>query len=416
MTTVKLTACQEKGLELLLESQDNVFLTGAPGTGKSFLISEYLKREIYDVPVIASTGAAAILVGGRTFHSFFGLGIMQGSKEMVIEKALKDKRLKARLKKVMAIIIDEVSMLSIDALDCAERIAKGVSKSERPWGGLRVIAVGDFAQLPPISDNNNYKEWCFLSEAWAKSRFKTIELKEVKRTEDAEYLKILEDIRWGQTSERVINFLNERVDEGKKISHDVPHIFPRRAQTDAFNSSRLAEIKHPLKKFETEYGGEGFYLDKMKRESPIPPILELKKDALVMLRVNDPKQRFVNGTIGRVLQTSDEKLILDIDGRDVEIDRFTFVMMNADGHEVAFAINFPVTLAYASTIHKIQGTTLDRAHVSLSGLWEPGQAYVALSRTRTVKGITIMDWDSRSIKADPTVRSFYNKVVAQNVP
>ncbi len=123
MTTVKLTACQEKGLELLLESQDNVFVTGAPGTGKSFLISEYLKREIYDVPVIASTGAAAILVGGRTFHSFFGLGIMQGSKEMVIEKALKDKRLKARLKKVMAIIIDEVSMLSIDALDCAERIA-----------------------------------------------------------------------------------------------------------------------------------------------------------------------------------------------------------------------------------------------------------------------------------------------------
>lgn len=400
------TPSQEKGLKLLLEGDENIFLTGGPGTGKSFLIAEYLKHEMHDIPVIASTGAAAILLGGRTFHSFFGLGIMQGGPGAVFERALKNPRLKSRLKKLTTVVIDEISMLSTDALNAAEKITRVLRDNPRPWGGVRIIAVGDFAQLPPIT-KGPFKEWCFLSEAWARSRFKKVELLEVKRTEDREYLEVLEDIRWGRTTPRVEAFLNQRLLGEELPEADVPHIFPRRAETEAFNKSRLDEIVHPAHRYETEYGGADAYVERMMKDAPVPPVLELKKDALVMLRINDPKQRFVNGTIGRVSELSEFYLLVNINGRDVEIEPFTFVMLDADGEEAAYAINFPVTLAYASTIHKIQGTTLEKAHISLKSLWEPGQAYVALSRTRRVDGLTLMGWDRHSIKADPVVEAFY---------
>lgn len=407
------TPSQKHGLKLLLEGENNVFLTGGPGTGKSFLIAEYLKEEMTEIPVIASTGAAAILLGGRTFHSFFGLGILQGGVEAAYKRALKNARLKSRLKKLTTVVIDEVSMLSIDAFNCAEKIARGLRGINKPWGGIRVIAVGDFAQLPPIT-KGPFKEWCFLGEAWARSRFEKVELVEVKRTEDREYLSVLEDIRWGKTTERVEAFLNDRLMGDVPLEADVPHIFPRRAETEAFNRSRLEEIAHPVQRYETEYGGEENYIERMRKDAPVPPVLELKKDALVMMRINDPKQRFVNGTIGKIVELSDFYLLVNIHGRDIEIDLFTFVMLDADGEEVAYAINFPVTLAYASTIHKIQGTTLERAHISLKSLWEPGQAYVALSRTRKVEGLTLMGWDRHSIKADPVVEQFYRGPVKED--
>ena len=140
-------------------------------------------------------------------------------------------------------------------------------------------------------------------------------------------------------------------------------------------------------------------------------MLELKKGALVMLRINDPKQRFINGTVGTVMDADDTLLTIESRGRRLEIEPFTFTMLDADGEEGAFARNFPVTLAYANTIHKMQGATLDRAHVNLKSLWEPGQAYVALSRVRSGQGITLMGWDAHSIKADPVVREFYEYVI-----
>ena len=206
MEKTKLTPSQAQGFKALMESRENIFLTGGPGTGKSFLIRDYLDACPDKIPVVASTGIAAILIGGRTFHSFFGLGIMQGGVEAVVKKALKNSRLRKRLKKSETLVIDEVSMLSTETLDCAERIACRVRKSKEPWGGMRIIVVGDFAQLPPISRGPE-KEWCFLSKAWKRSRFKTVVLREVKRTEDADFLEVLEDIRWGKNTERVQTFL-----------------------------------------------------------------------------------------------------------------------------------------------------------------------------------------------------------------
>ncbi len=408
MKDILLTPSQTEAFCDLIEGRENIFLTGGPGTGKSFLIQKFLEDSAEDIPVVASTGAAAILIGGRTFHSFFGLGIMQGSIEMVVQQAVKNKRVKKRIKDTKTLVIDEVSMLSASTLDAAEQISRTIKKSHAPWGGIRIIAVGDFAQLPPITREKK-KEWCFLSKTWQHSRFKKVILREVKRTNDAEFLEVLEDIRWGRSSERVHQFLNQRLLSSDDVISNVPHVFPRRAQTDAFNRARLSEIESESRFYPTDYGGKDIYIERLKRDAPIPEILELKKGAMVMLRMNDPKQRYVNGTVGTIEELEEEQLLIRVGRQLFEIEPFTFTVLDDEGEEAAFASNFPVTLAYASTIHKVQGTTLERCHISLRGLWEPGQAYVALSRARSGDGITLIDWDESSILADAAVQEFYEK-------
>lgn len=389
-----------------LEGKSNVFLTGGAGTGKSFLIRHFLKEHSSEkIPVLASTGAAAILLGGRTFHSFFGLGILQGGAQAVFNKAQENKKLKKRLQSASTIIIDEVSMLSHSAVDCAESIARSLRGSDEPWGGLKVIAVGDFAQLPPVS-RGSQKEWAFLGEAWASSGFKTLQLTDFVRTEDEDFLRVLEQIRRGELSDEVRDFLDAHtLDE---VDPETPHLFSRRDHTERFNLARLAEIDDESRVYETKYFGESRYQENLMREAPIPPTLELKRGALVMIRVNDPKQRFVNGTMARVRSLYADSISVETESRTLELEPFSFSYVDADGKECAHAVNFPVTLAYASTIHKIQGATLDRAHIDLGQIWEPGQAYVALSRVRRGKNLSLSRWSESAIRVDPDVLAFYN--------
>jgi hypothetical protein len=402
--TIKLTLDQEQAFFKLKENRQNLFITGGAGTGKSFLVRHFLDSQPEKIPVLASTGAAAILVGGRTFHSFFGLGAMQGGPQAVFEAALNNRRLKRRLREVSKLIIDEISMLSSETLDCAEKIARALRGSDEPWGGLRIWAVGDFAQLPPVSRSTT-KEWAFLGEAWASSSFKILHLSEVMRTEDQDFMKVLSDLRFGKLSVRLKHFLNSRV--RNEVDSNITHLFPRRNQTESFNLKKLAEIPEVSRRYETIYSGDERYFDRLKRDAPVPEVLELKVGALVMLRVNDPRQRFVNGTTGRVLQLKDDAIVIETESRKLEIEPFVFSVQNDEGEETSFAKNFPMNLAYASTIHKIQGATVDRVHLDLSGLWEPGQAYVALSRARRAEGVTIHRWTERSILADPMVAAFY---------
>ncbi|MFO1520424.1 MAG: AAA family ATPase, partial [bacterium] len=191
-----LSPCQERAHELLQNSRDNVFLTGHAGSGKSFLTRHFLKdKDRKKFPVVASTGAAAVLVGGRTFHSFFGLGILEGGPGPTIEKALADRRLVKRLREMEGFVLDEVSMISGPTLSVAETICRKVRDHSLPWGGARVIAVGDFAQLPPVNPHSRKKEWAFLDEAWERSRFAPAVLKSILRSEDETYLRVLNFIR-----------------------------------------------------------------------------------------------------------------------------------------------------------------------------------------------------------------------------
>jgi hypothetical protein len=397
---INLTESQIEALALLKETSLNIFITGAAGTGKSELLKKYLEEIDMRVAVLASTGLAACMLGGRTFHSFFNLGIMDGNPDAVLQKAVQSKTLCKRLQATDTIIIDEISMLSASAFDCAEEIAQVSRDSDNPWGGMRVIAVGDFAQLPPIGANGNGKDWVLLGDAFERSSFECHVLKEVVRCKDEQYLTILNHIRQGRVTPEVQNFLDSRVRVGRDVPSTVPRIFPHCKQVNEYNRKCLQAIPRPLKCYETRYRNSG-NIRNMTSRTPIPQTLEVKEGAAVMFRINNLNKGYCNGTVGIVSRLRDRTLLVDVQGSPIEVEPYLFKVRDGNGEVIASAENFPVTLAYALTIHKSQGMTLDKAHVDLRELWEPGQAYVALSRVRSGNSLTLEGWNRRSIIVDP---------------
>lgn len=394
----------------LLEGNENVFLTGEAGSGKSYVIRQFMKnKDIKKFPVLASTGAAAVLVNGRTFHSFMGLGIMEGGVEATIKRALEDRRVVKRLNKAEGFIVDEVSMLSGPTLQAAERICQMARESIAPWGGLRVVAVGDFAQLPPVQ-NFGPRSWAFLDPVWMKTDFRSVVLRQNMRSGDPEFLKILNHVRQGRVNDQVEMFLNR-----KKMEFDDTfegtRLFPRRDQTEAFNKRELEKLPGEYVVFPSTFSGNEKSIEQLKKHSPLPDELVLKKNALVMLRQNDPKFRWVNGSTGHIRKIQKGEIEIELlNGRTISIEPMGFSLLNAEGAVLAAVTNFPITLAYAATIHKAQGMTLDRLMVNLRALWEPGQAYVALSRIIDPCHLRVEDWQPQSIKADAVVAKFYQSL------
>lgn len=405
-----LTSCQRRAFEAL-QGSANVFVTGGAGSGKSFLIRHFLRtKDSRDFPVLASTGAAAVLIGGRTFHSFFGLGIMEGGVEQTVEKASKNRQVVRRLKKMSGFVVDEVSMLSGPTLRAAEIICRRVRDSELPWGGLRVVAVGDFAQLPPVERSNSQRRgWAFLDPVWDWTGFETHVLRTQTRCRDEEFMKILAKVREGRVPPEVKAYLDAKVSPPQP-DFEGTRLFPRREETERFNLARLAALPSEMKEFETIYSGDARAIESLKKYSPLQDVLRIKEGALVMLRQNDPQGRWVNGSTGHVEKIKPTAITIRLlNGRLIEIEKTSFSLMDAEGDTVAAAVNFPLSLAWASTIHKAQGATLDRMMVNLANLWEPGQAYVALSRLTSGADLSIERWDARSIKTDPEVLRFYER-------
>lgn len=405
---------QENALHLLL-SGENVFLTGGAGSGKSYLIRAFMQKvSSAEMPILASTGAAAVLLGGRTFHSFFGLGIMEGGAEAALDKATRDARVLKRIAKVEGFVLDEISMIPGVAFETAEKIARVARNSSLPWGGMRVIVVGDFAQLPPVSRDQT-RDWSFLTRLWKETGFTNCLLTHNHRVEDREFLDVLSDIRVGKFSSRVQNFLESRLSEHDP-EDDATRLFPRRDQSENFNLNELAKIQSEEKTFDSIFLGEQRFVEILKKNSPIPERLTLKKGCQVMFLQNDPQKRWVNGTRGIVVEIEAEKIRVEKrydqrSGREVTVEKTLFSLLDAEGNAKASVMNFPLTLAYATTIHKSQGATMDRLWVDLSRLWEPGHAYVALSRLRTGNGLRLLQYSDRSFLVDPKVLEFYQSLV-----
>jgi ATP-dependent DNA helicase PIF1 len=410
---------QQTALELL-QSGDNIFLTGGAGSGKSFIIREFMKTmDAKTLPILASTGAAAVLLGGRTFHSFFGLGIMEGGAEATYSRASKDAKLLNRIKKVEGIIIDEISMIPGDALMVAEKLSQLARSTTLPWGGMRLIAVGDFGQLPPVARFGQKRDWCFLNSVWSKTGFITCELKHNQRVQETEFLDILQNVRHGKLSERVKDFLNEHTKPHDE-DHPGTRLFPRREQSELYNQKKLNEINEDEHVIDSIYLGEEKFITNLKKTAPVVEHLKIKVGCRVLFLKNDPQKRWVNGTRGTVTDFASDSITIRKDylgrdstklGREVSVEKFQFSMLDADGNVKASVIQFPLALAYATTIHKSQGATLDELWCDLGALWEPGQAYVALSRLRDSKGLHIVRWNSKSFIVDPHVEKFYKSLI-----
>lgn len=406
---IALSTEQEHALDLL-RSGENVFLTGGAGSGKSYLIRHFMDElDPKQTPILASTGAAAVLLGGRTFHSFFGLGIMEGGADATYERCSKDHRLLNRLEKVEGVIIDEISMIPGAALMIAEALAQKARDSKLPWGGMRVISVGDFAQLPPVT-RSGPRDWAFLNEVWQRSGFQICQLSHNQRVQDNHFLDVLADVRYGKVTQRVFDFLSEHVQPHDEEASGT-RLFGRRDMSENFNQKKLSEINEVEVTIDAIYIGSEKHIETLIKVAPVPQKLTLKIGCKVIFLQNDPQKRWINGTRGTVTKIEVDKITVKKEpGREVSVDKSSFSMLDAEGNVTATAIQFPLALAYATTIHKSQGATLDELWCDLRSLWEPGQAYVALSRLKTSEGLKLVGWNPRSIIVDPKVLEFYQGI------
>lgn len=411
----QLSVEQQSAFELLM-SGENVFLTGGAGSGKSFLIREMMKKvSSKEMPLLASTGAAAVLIGGRTFHSFFGLGIMDGGPDATFQRGCLDQKLMSRLRNVEGIIIDEISMIPGDALMIAEALAQRARDNTLPWGGMRVIAVGDFTQLPPVSRTSK-RDWCFQKSTWQQTGFQIALLKTNQRVSDPFYIRLLNEIRFGKMQDEFADFLNSKL-RHQDDEESGTRLFPRRDQTEAFNQKKLKEIPETEVVIDSIYFGSDKAIESLKRSTPVPEKLVLKIGCRVIFLQNDPQKRWINGTQGLVTDIEADQIKIQkistsgsVTSREVKVEKTSLVCQDADGNIIASVIQFPLNLGYATTIHKSQGATLDELWCDLGSLWEPGQAYVALSRLRESSGLKLLRWSPRSIIVDPAVMSFYRKL------
>ena len=402
----ELTKSQKKAYDAILNGKENIFLTGAAGTGKSFLIKKV--REKRNIPLISSTGSSAILIGGRTLHSFFGLGILQGGIEATVKRALNNYKLMERMVKTNELIIDEISMISGDVFMTADLIARMAKRNPHvPFGGMRIIITGDFFQLPPITKDRN-TDWVFQNDSWEEANLQPYYLEEIVRTKDKEFMEILGNIRKGNLNKEVSEFLQSRK---KKAKIPTAKLFARRNAVINYNKRELEDINEKLHIIETLYWGKESSVKSIKRNAPVSEELHIKKNALVMIRINDQQQRYVNGSLGYVRRIENNLVVIKLlKGPVVTIEKHTFETFDGDGEVVASATNFPLSLAYAVTIHKSQGATLDSATIDLKNLFEAGMAYVALSRVKDPKYLFIEDFNIKSIYANKDVLAFYESL------
>ncbi len=414
MESTKKTPTPEQARALeILRSRDNIFLTGAAGTGKSFVLKEYLKQKAQRPPILASTGAAAVIVEGRTFHSYFGLGIMQGGLEKTVAKAVKNPKIRNRIGLNQEIIIDEISMIHPLAFEAANRISQEILQSDQPFGGTRLIVVGDFFQLPPVDRFEKKISWLFESDLWQALNFNTVELTECMRTSEKSFVDILQKIRWGKCDDTVYEFLDAKK---SRLKNDFMGtvLLARKFEVENYNQGKLDNLSGVLREFPTEVVTRKALpmpREKVIEQSPLPQVLFLKLGALVMIRKNDENGLYVNGSLGIVKKISDEIITLELmDGKKTTIEKDDFHILDGDGKVVATIRNFPLTLGWAITIHKAQGSSIDRLFVNLSNLWEYGQAYVALSRAKDPEHLFVGDWTLNSIKADSGVKEFYSQL------
>jgi ATP-dependent DNA helicase PIF1 len=413
---------QETALEIL-KTGVNVFLTGEPGSGKTHTVNAYVRwlREHGVAPAItASTGIAATHINGMTIHSWCGIGIKKSISSHDLDAIADNERVARRVCNANVLIIDEVSMLSAPTLSMAESVCRKLRRQDKPFGGLQVVLVGDFFQLPPVvtreesgSAQLDLEEdtaakilvpFAFRSRAWESANLVVCYLTEQHRQEDTALLELLSLVRSGTTDEHAQTALaTRRVDE-HQTPWDLPRLYSHNSNVDQMNDARLASIPGMAKTYHMTSRGSERLVATLQRGCLSPEELTLKVGARVMFTKNSPDGSFVNGTIGEVQSFTDEgmPIVKTLRGRRVFVEPMEWAI--TDGVRVLARIaQLPLRLAWAITIHKSQGMTLDAAVMDLSQAFEYGQGYVALSRVRSLAGLHLLGWNERSLQVHPEV-------------
>jgi len=392
---------------MILKTGANVYLTGEPGSGKTHTINEFVGWLLAaGIPpsVTAATGIAATHVAGMTLHSWSGIGVAESLTRADVDRIASKEHVARRIAKAKVLIIEEISMLSAATFEMADAVCREVRRVDRPFGGLTVILVGDFFQLPPVSRNRDVM-FAYTSPVWRDLNLITCYLTEQYRQDDTEFLSVLSAIRAGNVEELHYEQLRtRRVLNGGEEPADAPKLFSHNADVDRINAGELAKLPGKAMTFRMSAKGKDSLVEGLKRGCLSPEILELKEGAAVMFTKNSPQGRFVNGTLGAVVGWGADgaPIVKTKDGLKITAEPMEW-QLEEQGKVKASISQLPLRLAYAMTVHKSQGMSMDAAVMDLSKAFEYGQGYVALSRVRRLSGVYLTGLNQRALEVHPEI-------------
>lgn len=424
MTPLSLNAGQRECIEKFIHSNRNLFISGPGGTGKSEVLKQI--RQMIDedkVAVLAPTGIAAQVISGKTWHSYFGVAIMEGGLARSRDRSLGNPMRREAFRNINTIILDEVSFIREEELRLMNWILQSARESNQPMGGVRVIAFGDFYQLPPVRKpfesirphfafQESSSKWSpHHFHVWHDLNFCQINLTENMRTVDYEFAQLLRLIRDGiqipDNLRQIIYGCQSRYQASPDSTKDYLQIFSTNEEVERHNLSRLSEINQPELKFKAEFTGNPDYF----AFTPLPDSLNLKVGARVLVRQNNYAEGVMNGEFGFATDLDADRIRVRTDrGQIIDLTKKEFAVLDSDYRRQATVLQFPVSLGYAITVHKSQGQTISSPVViDLANHWEPGQSYVALSRVRSRDQVFIkgeVDFEALNCR-DPNVVRFY---------
>lgn len=410
----------------VLQAGHNVFLTGSAGTGKSYVINKF--KENYEkrneLAITSTTGISALLIGGRTLHSWAGIGLGEDEEDILLKRIEASPNAVKKWQRVKTLVIDEISMLKPSLFDKLNYIAKQMKNSELPFGGIQIVMVGDFCQLPVIKGGGKF---CFDSKAWKECEFITAYLTDIVRQDNLEFSNILQKIRLGNCDEECKSLLDKRVGIWKKDTKDKNGIIPTKLYStnknvDEINNKELQKLIDSGKEkqtFNVKYKVKFTKLYQGQLENLLKFItkdlnnnLILTIGTQVMLSKNiDVSCGLANGSRGVITNFTEDNLpiVKFVNGIETEVDYFKQDYRDEDNKIILEYI--PLKLAWASTIHKSQGATLDSAVINLGNIFEYGQAYVALSRIRCLDNLYITKINYDKINCHPNALTFYEELM-----
>jgi ATP-dependent exoDNAse (exonuclease V) alpha subunit len=394
---------QDRALEVL-KTGANVFLTGEPGAGKTYtidLFKAWMKEEEMAYAITASTGIAASHLDGSTIHSWSGLGIRRGLRKEQLDGITYNTWIVERIKPISVLVIDEISMLDAVLLDDVSNILKAVHNNGKPFGGIQVVLVGDFFQLPPVARDGEKKEFAFNAQSWIEANMQVCYLTEQHRQSDAEFLGILTAMRAGTVTDEQ----KARLKACTMTKKPDTKLYTHNADVDRLNNEELAKLKGQEKKYEMSESGDPKFIETLKKQCLSPEILKLKEGAVVMFTRNNFKEGYVNGTIGKVtgFTGGGAPIVKTLEGKTIVPVAAEWSYSTRRRGQVASIKQIPLRLAWAITVHKSQGMSLDAAEVDLGGTFEFGQGYVAISRVRSLEGLHLTDINDLAFAMHPEV-------------
>jgi len=397
---------QDKALELLKAGR-NIFLTGSAGTGKTYVLNKFiqhLKDAKIEVAITASTGIAATHIKGMTIHSWTGMGINQtlGGKE--IDNIKRNKRLKDQLNKAKVLIIDEVSMLHQDQLNTIHEILTYVRDDSKAFGGMQIVLCGDFFQLPPIDRHNrpSKDKFAFMSTAWQFAEFNICYLTEQYRQSNNELTGILDEIRSASISQKSIDLLKSVSNTTFESGIEPTKLYTHNIDVDKINNTHLADLEGKFRFFKAKTSGDKKVLATLEKQILTPKEFQLKVGAKVMFIKNHPENKYINGTLGEVVRYSKLgfPVVKTLNNSEITANAEEWTIDNEMGTIIASFKQIPLRLAWAITVHKSQGMTLDAAELDLTKTFEKGQGYVALSRLKDIKRLRLLGFNQTALEVD----------------